>query len=794
MSYNEPDTRAKLIDPVLHKRGWTEAHISREENAGAIKMINGKPKRSAKRVDYTLRVRVSDTAQPVAVALVEAKAEHLPPEHGLQQVKDYATASKRFNVSFVFSSNGHQFVEYDRFTGRTTDPKPLNEFPTHADLRARYEQGMGFDLNAEQAKPLITPYAKGEAGRRYYQDASIRAVLEKLAKGEKRALLSLATGAGKTYIAVNLLKRIADAGQLRRALFVCDRRELCSQALGALRKEFGSNAAEATTNNPERNARVVVATYQILGIDTDDADPSFLRKHYSENYFSHIIIDECHRSAWGKWSEVLNRNSDAVQIGLTATPRGLPGIAYSEETDNDRRITVNNMRYFGDPVYEYSISQGIEDGYLAMMLLNARDIIIGNNTVNERESGISRSDLENAKVTDHITGEEQSSDRLESNYKASALEVKLITPDRTKTMCKDLFGELVKHGRPEQKTIVFCVNDRHADRVASALNNLYADWCTAQNKEPVTDLAFKCTAASSGNDYLPDIRGANTHHFIATTVDLLTTGVDIPPVVNIVFFRYVNSPISFYQMVGRGTRIHTPTSKLLFTVYDYTNARRLFGDQFPTVTPQQSTGSDTGTDDDLDKPPTDSLKVEGITVRVTPAGKFIPTINADGKEEYITLEQYRANLAQKVVEIAPNLEQFRAVWIMPDNRRALMSELPDNGNSPLVVRYLTDMEAYDLYDVMVEASYGVAPKTRHDRAEAFEYKNEDWLQAMETKPASVIRAIAKQFEKDGTNTLENPDIFDTQAVIRAGGVSALKGLEKSPNDSLQEAKAKIFSA
>jgi hypothetical protein len=214
MGLGEADTRAKLIDPALHARGWTEDLIRREETAGAVEIVAGRPRRRARgRIDYTLRVTVGPGAQPVAVALIEAKAEDLPPTHGLEQAKAYA-ACKRLNVPFVFASNGHRFVEFDRFTGRTGAVRLLAEFPRPADLRARYEKAVGFSLDDAAARPLVTRYSGGEEGtRRYYQDAAVRAVLEKLARGDKRALLSLATGAGKTRIAVNLLKRIADAGQ-----------------------------------------------------------------------------------------------------------------------------------------------------------------------------------------------------------------------------------------------------------------------------------------------------------------------------------------------------------------------------------------------------------------------------------------------------------------------------------------------------------------------------------------------------------------------------------------------------
>ncbi|RJP24342.1 MAG: restriction endonuclease subunit R, partial [Deltaproteobacteria bacterium] len=282
MPLNESDTRAKRIDPALHARGWTEDLIRREETAGAIEIVDGKANKKSKgRVDYTLRVKVTAEAQPVAVGLIEAKAENLPPTHGLEQAKQYG-ACKRLNVPFAFSSNGHLFVEYDRFTGFTSKPHPMSEFPTPAALRERYEKATGFGLSDPVARPLLVRYTGGEAARRYYQDAAIRAVLEKIARCTKegkppRALLSLATGSGKTFIAVHLLKRIADAGQLRRALFVCDRDELRSQAQGALQNIFGNDAAAVSSANPQMNARILVATYQTLDVDNEDATCAFRR-------------------------------------------------------------------------------------------------------------------------------------------------------------------------------------------------------------------------------------------------------------------------------------------------------------------------------------------------------------------------------------------------------------------------------------------------------------------------------------------------------------------------------------
>lgn len=783
----ESDTRAKLIDPAIHRRGWTEDLIRREETAGAIEIGDTGPRRRQRgRIDYVLRIKANLEAQPVAVALIEAKAEHLPPTHGLEQAKLYA-ACKRLNVPFVYSSNGHLFVEFDRFTGRTSAPAPLAEFPAPADLRARYEKHMGFALDHSAARPLLVRYSGGEATRRYYQDAAIRAVLEKTARGEKRALLALATGSGKTFIAVNLLKRIADAGQLRRALFVCDRDELRAQGLAALQSVFGADAAAVTSDNPQKNARILVATYQTLDVDTDEADANFLLTHYPENYFSHIVIDECHRSAWGKWSQALTRNPLAVQVGLTATPRRLDITEKTKEAKADQQITADNIRWFGEPVYEYEMAQGIEDGYLAACEIRRFDLFHDNKKINERESGVSRKDLAGKKLRDAATGEGLTDDEAREHYDAPSLEDHLLMPERVAAMCRSLFDQLLAAGEPEQKTIIFCRRDRHADDVAATLNNLYAEWCARKKRPRADPYAFKCTAASGGNEYLADLRGASRRFFIATTVDLLTTGVDVPCVRNIVFFKYVRSPIAFYQMVGRGTRLYAPDGKLMFRVYDYTDATRLFGEEFrEKYRPPRKR-----------KPVQESPKervlwVEGFQVRVTDAGRYIVT-EEDGKAMPVTVEEYKERLAARLVEEAPTLEKFRSVWVVPPKRRDLMAHLPDGGRSAPMVRSLEGMADYDLYDVLAELGYGMAPKTRGERADSFAYKQESWLKRMPAGTATVIQAIAGQFAKAGTDGLENPAVFDTPEVVGAGGLAALKAMGK-PSKILMETKERMFEA
>ena len=791
MPLSESDTRAKLIDPALHARGWTEDLIRREETSGAIEVVEGRARKRPKgRVDYTLRVKVNPTAQPVAVALIEAKAEHLPPTHGLEQAKQYA-ACKRLNVPFVFSTNGHLFVEYDRGTGRTEGPRALAEFRSPSDLRARYEHAVGFSLDSPVAKPLLMRYPGGEATRRYYQDAAIRAVLEKLARGEKRALLALATGSGKTFIAVHLLKRIADAGQLRRALFICDRDELRSQGLGAFQNVFGADAAPVSGGNAQKNARILIATYQTLNVDSEAADASFLTANYPEDYFSHIVIDECHRSAWGKWSQVLTRNPNAVQIGLTATPREIEFSERTKESEADAMLTADNIRHFGDPVYEYDISQGIEDGYLAGCEIVRRDIFLDEKPQSERVAGVDRADLAGKRLVDAVTGEPVDPSWAREHYEAPSFEDRLLLPERVAEMSRDLFQQLVAAGNPEQKTIVFCARDRHADDVASALHNLYAEWCAKNGTHRAEPYAFKCTASVGGSEYLADLRGASRHHFVATTVDLLTTGVDVPCVRNIVFMKYVRSPIAFYQMIGRGTRLDPPSGKLMFRVYDYTDATRLFGEAFRTkFGPRKRT--EPGPGPEPPEPPERTILVEGFDVRVTDAGRYIVT-TVDGKAMPVTVEEYRERLAQRLVEEAPTLELFRSRWISPKERRGMLSRLPDGGRSPHLVRSLEDMEEFDLYDVLAELGYGSSPRTRPERAGAFTYKHAGWLSALPAETAATLKAVAAQFARSGTEGLENPEIFKTPDVERAGGLAALRALGK-PAKILHDTKERLFAA
>ncbi len=303
----------------------------------------------------------------------------------------------------------------------------------------------------------------------------------------------------------------------------------------------------------------------------------------------------------------------------------------------------------------------------------------------------------------------------------------------------------------------------------------------------MADYAFKCTAASFGSDYLADFKGLSSAYCIATTVDLLTTGVDVPAVRNIAFFKYVRSPIAFYQMIGRGTRLDPPTNKLMFRVYDYTNATRLFGEEFRTrlAAPR---ASEPGGNYEL----AGQIQVAGFDVHISDAGRYILT-NVDGRAMPVTLEEYRAKLTAELVIQAPTLDDFRSRWITPADRRELISHLPDAGRSAALVRTLDDMTEYDLYDVLGQLGYGLNAKTRDERANAFSYKHADWLKTLPPQTSAALRALADQFARSGVEGLENRHVFQMPEVSKAGGLAALQVLGE-PSQVLFETKKRMFAA
>lgn len=807
MSRNEAQTRFQMIDPALFERGWERIDIHLEETAAAIDIVEHRGqklgrRRPVGRSDYVLRRPLSAGAEPLPLAIIEAKRESLPPEHGLQQGKGYRIGHLHA-VPFVFSSNGHQFVEYDEETGQTSEARPMSEFPTPHELLDRYLSKRELPTAPDALKLLQTPYHLGRGHLRYYQDAAIRTALEKIirqkAAGEApRVLLSLATGSGKTRIAASLLKKMFDARLVGRALFVCDRTELRDNGLGDFQEAFGTDAAEVDTRHSQLNAKVAVATFQTLDHTDRGADVTFFLKHYPPGYFDVIVIDECHRSAWGDWFAVLDRNKQSIQVGLTATPREIR-LPESEDQDlnaqieRERKLLADNLKYFGEATYEYSYLQGVADGFLAPADLETYDLFHDHQTKPERERGVKAKDLAGKRLSDALTGQRLPTTAAK-NFSPAALDAKLILPERVDAMCRHLFERLLATGDndPLQKTIVFCASDHHADLVANRLNGLYADWCKTNSQKRVPTYAFKCMASVNGQALIPELRGRERSHIIATTKDLLTTGVNVPCVRNIVFFRYVQSPILFHQMIGRGTRIDEKTNKLMFRVFDYTAATTLFGADFITAPPSHKPSEDVDPPvSPPPPPPPNPIKGKGFQIRIEDTGNF-NLLDVNGRVARVTPEQYRARLVQELIALVPSLADFRERWLDATQRLDLMKLLEVQGLLPEKLREAASMDEYDLFDVIAMVAYGVEPLTRSERAARFDGTVPDWFSVLPVPATNVLRAVVRQFEKAGTEALETSELWQVAEVKRAKGLAALKPAG-NPAELLRKTKETLFA-
>ena len=794
-----------MIDPILRDKGYNDRRWLKCETPAPVEPtgFKGRRKAGSGRTDYLFCVQTPNMVKPLPVAVFEAKKEDEDPLKGMQQAKKYSEC-ERFEVKYCFASNGHLYGEYDHFTSIQAGTFPLADFLTHDELTARYAKDSGIDLSAPEAQILSMPDSPPWNKYRYYQDAAIRATFKKILLDRKegrtpRALLSLATGAGKTIIATNLLWRLAEAGQLAKpALFLCDRDELRQQAYEKLSAAFKDNVRIVKTErgeNAAKNARIHIATYQTLGLDEEVNEQkfaSFLTDHYSDDAFSIIIIDECHRSAWGKWSEILKRNPNAIHLGLTATPRKLK--TNKELPAEEMEITANNFNYFGEPVYEYTLVEAQEDGYLA-----ACEIVKRKPDIDKRV--FTKQEILDAKATDIKTGKLLTeADLTKDQYTGKDFDDELFIDMRTPAMCIDLFQQLIENGGPEQKVIIFCNREIHADRVVMYMNNLYSQWCKENNQPIKADYAFKCMGgANNGSEKIEPMRGSSERAFIACTVDLLEAGVDIERLNAVVFFRYLKSAIKFYQMVGRGTRIHEETQKYKFWLYDYTGVTDLFGTEFISKPLRpgggkgsgSSGGDDSGTGGSKGGDASAIGVVKGHAVQITPQGRFILG-SRNGKEEPIPVDVYRNEIIKRVISEAHNLDDFRQLWIETQKRQLLIKHILDANYSPAVILDMDNMNEYDLFDFFGYVGYKAKALTREKRGGLYIEENKRWFDGLDKNAATVLKALGYQFALDGTDALETPVFWQVKEIKEAGGINALKILG-APLDVMKDAKGRLFS-
>ena len=634
MNLNEADTRAQLIDPQLQSAGWSGARIRREHyydrnhkyTDGRIVLRGNNAKhRSGRKVDYLLRLT---SGMPIAV--VEAKEEDLSAEVGLEQAKGY---TKDLRLPFAYATNGHEIIEYDFFTNSSEE---IIKFPMPEDLWNRYQLNSGLINKVEiadsnprtqyitsnekkvlQQNPLTHSYYSEPGGKkpRYYQEAAIQSVLTRMMKGQQRILLAMATGTGKTFTAMQIVWKLIQSnwlkrrnrGQQARVLFLADRVVLRDQAYNAF-SPFATDASDPRWiiegfDKFSLNRMLYFGIYQSLWVE--NAEGVRLFQHFPQEFFDLVIIDEAHRSGFGTWRDILDHFGNAIHLGMTATPKRTDNIdTFTYFCEEEPDIPVNesdsSQGTRKKAAFEYSLGQGIEDGFLSTYKVHRVRTTVDATGLQLQEAIEQGAEVfipEDVEIRD--------------TYNTPQFERQITLPDRTKVMV-DHLAKLLRQFGPEEKTIVFCVDMAHAQLVARLLNNHF------ENKLRIPGYAAAIVSGEPRAEQLLNQfqTGISRSPIVATTAELLSTGVDVPACRNIVFMKTVSSTVMFKQIIGRGTRVDPSTNKLWFRIIDYTGATHLFDewDRPPGPSPEELegpfTGALTGT---VHKAETDTL-IQGATV------------------------------------------------------------------------------------------------------------------------------------------------------------------------------------
>ena len=541
---SETDIRTKYITPAIVNAGWDAISQMREEynvTQGRIIARGKSCKREAPlKADYVLFYKPN---KPIAI--IEAKDNKHTMSDGMQQALQYASM---MNVPFVFSSNGDGFVFHNKYIteGDVEITLSLDEFPSPEALWKMYLEKN--KVSPAQSKIIDEPYYSDNPDKqpRYYQMNAINKTVEAISGGQDRVLLVMATGTGKTYTAFQIIWRLWKAGIKKRILFLADRTALISQTFTNDFAPFKDKMTWVTKQNFDTAHEIYLGLYQ--GLTGEDEDANSLFKQFSPGFFDLIVVDECHRGsakADSQWREVLEYLSSATQIGLTATPK---------ETNS-----VSNIDYFGDPIYTYSLKQGIDDGFLApyrvIRVFFDKDI--------EGFVPYEGQLDDNGEVIDNRV------------YNTTDFDKNIVLAKRTKLVAKTVSDYLKKHNCRMDKTIFFCVDQEHADRMRQALVNENTDMCAIDDR-----YVMRITANDeAGVKQLDNFRNVEKDYpVLVTTSKLLSTGVDIQTVKYIVLDSNIRSMTEFKQIIGRGTRVREDLGKLYFTIFDFRDVTRLFHD------------------------------------------------------------------------------------------------------------------------------------------------------------------------------------------------------------------------
>ncbi len=753
----EEDIKLQYITPAIQAK-WGLERITMETRItdGRINLKgNLAVRETPKKADYVLYLNRN---KPIAI--VEAKDNKHSISYGLQQAITYA---KMLDVPFAYSSNGDGFQEHDLLTGleRTL---PMDGFPTIEELTMRWENeaNSGEGISEQEKRVIAQPYysSQNTYDPRYYQRNAINRTVEAIAKGQERILLVMATGTGKTYTAFQIVYRLLQSGLKKKVLYLADRNILVDQSI---QQDFAPLEKTIHKINFAKDDPTTITSYevyfslyqQLAGNEESEDDASDeetvarFAKLFSKDFFDLIIVDECHRGSAKKdsnWRKILDYFSSATQIGMTATPK---------ETKY-----ISNINYFGEPVYTYSLREGIEDGFLApFKVINIKtDISDG---WRPRKGQLDKFGNE---IEDRI-------------YTNSDFDYNIILEDRTYEVAREI-TEYLKSTDRMQKTIVFCATEDHAERMRIALNNLNADM-VKENPDYVVRITGSDTYGKSKLDYFISV--AAPYPVIATTSKLLSTGADCKMTKLIVLDEMISSMTEFKQIIGRGTRLREKEGKNHFVVMDFRNVTRLFSDPEwdgpieivdgfdPNHTPTRKPPKGGDGDDPVTPPTVDKFIVDQNGCDVHIIGKRVEVYDTDGKllRQESIVDYTKSNILGKYA----SLDNFISMWTSEQRKEVIRELLKDQGIDLEQMKADQGMTDVDDFDFICHVAFDQKPLTRRERAN--NVKKRDFLSKYSGVAREVLEALLDRYMNVGIYEIEKTEILQLDPFNKLGKPSKI---------------------
>ncbi len=758
---SERDICTKYIQPALEKAGWNTLTQIREEVSftdGRIHVKGNLTSRGKrKRADYILYYKPN-----IPIAIIEAKDNKHSVKAGIQQGLGYAEI---LDIPSVYSTNGDGFYEHDRTCsdGKIEKELSLDEFPTPQELWQRYKKYKGIKTGKQEEIAAQDYFFDGtDRTPRYYQQIAINRTVEAIAKGQDRILLTMATGTGKTYTAFQIIHRLWKSNTKKRILFLADRNALIDQTKRGDFRHFRDKMTVIKQKKIDKSYEIYLALYQ--GLTNYEKDKDAYRE-FSPDFFDLIIVDECHRGSAAEdsaWREILRYFSKATHIGLTATPK---------ETE-----TISSTEYFGEPVYTYSLKQGIQDGFLSPYKV----LRVGLNVDLEGwrpEKG--KTDKQGLLVDDRI-------------YNRKDYDKNLVIDERTEAVARKVTEFLKKNNRFD-KTIIFCVDIDHAQRMRAAIANENSD-LMAQNSKFVMQITGDNDEGKMELDNF--INPEEKYPVIATTSKLMTTGVDAQTCKLIVLDSNIGSMTEFKQIIGRGTRINEEFGKTFFTIMDFRNVTELFADpefdgdpvrvkeinendeiEFPEdeIEPGEGRTDENGEDVTFEPIPVLPPIIDGGKVIPEPRKKYyINDVNVAILNERVQYMDVNGNLItsslkdytrQKVREQYQSLDDFLNKWNQADKKQAIIEELTEQG---IVFENLKEAVSreMDIFDMICHTAFDQPPLTRAERVN--NVKKSDYFTQYGEQARKVLEALLDKYADEGIENIEDIKILQVNPLNQFG--------------------------